>query len=138
MNYRMTVLGLAAFGIVGASALRSFASTPVVPSHKAVFLANPDMGDKDKADKDKGDKDKEDDEKDQVKVDLDKLPAAVVATVKKELPDGTITEAVIKEKKGKKYYEVDVKSGGIAYEIKTAEDGTFKSKKVDEDEDEKK
>jgi uncharacterized membrane protein YkoI len=132
MNYRMTVLGLAAFGIVGVSGLRSFASTPVVPSQKSVFLADPDMGDKDK-----GDKDKEDDEKDEVKVEIEKLPAAVVATVKKELPDGTITEAVIKEKKGKKYYEMDVKSGGIAYEIKTAEDGTFKSKKVDEDDEEK-
>ena len=87
-------------------------------------------------DADKGDKDKED-EKDEKKIALDQLPQGVLDTVKKEVPDGKITEAEQKQKNGKTIYELDVKSPDTAYEIKTDQNGKFISKEVDDDEDRK-
>ena len=75
------------------------------------------------------------DEKQEVSVPIDQIPAPVVATVKQEVPDGTITEASTEQKDGKTVYEMDVKSASVAYELKTAADGTFISKKVDDDKD---
>ena len=81
--------------------------------------------------------DEEKGEKNEQKVAVDQLPAAVVATAMKECPDGKITEAEKETKHGKMVYELDVKSGNTAYEVKTAEDGTFISKKVDDDKEDK-
>src|SRR6202000_1193763 len=80
-----------------------------------------------------GDDHEENDEKEN-KITLDKVPPAVTDAVKKEVPDGTITDAEKEEKHGKTVYEIDVKSGDTTYEVKTSEDGKFISKKIDEDE----
>ncbi len=65
------------------------------------------------------------------------VPAAVMDAVKKEVPDGTVTEAELVAKKGKIMYSFDVKAGGTAYEVKVTVDGKFYSKKVDDDGDDK-
>jgi len=81
------------------------------------------------------DNDNDKDEKAEQKVPVDQIPQAVVDAVKKELPDGTITEAEKQKKHDKVIYEMDVKSGKIVYEVKISEDGTFISKAVDDDQD---
>jgi uncharacterized membrane protein YkoI len=67
---------------------------------------------------------------------VDQLPQAVVDTVMKECPGGKITEAEKETKGDKSVYEMDVKVGSDAYEVKTTLDGQFRSKKVDDDDDE--
>jgi uncharacterized membrane protein YkoI len=86
-------------------------------------------------DDDKGDKD---DDKNEQKVAIDQLPQGVVDTVKKEVPDGKITEAELEQKHDKTVYELEVKSPDTVYEIKTDQNGKFISKKVDDDDDDKK
>jgi len=81
------------------------------------------------------DKDKEENE---VKMKFDDVPAAVKTTITKEA-DGTAVTTVDKETDdGKTVYEADAKIGNNNYEIKVAEDGTLISKKLDNDDDEKK
>ena len=80
----------------------------------------------------------QDEEKDEVQVKFDDCPALVKATLEKETSNATI-ETVDKEMKdGKAIYEADATLNGQNWEIKVAEDGTLLSKKVDNEEDEKK
>ena len=62
---------------------------------------------------------------------------AVLDAVKKEVPNGTITEAELEAKKGKIMYAFDVKDGETVYDVKITVDGKFFSKKVDDEKDEK-
>jgi uncharacterized membrane protein YkoI len=122
MSNRLLVAGLAA-GMLGPSVL----CRPAVlfgAARPAVHALDADK-----------DNDKDKDEKDEQKVPVDQIPQAVVDAVKKELPDGTITEAEKQKKHDKVIYEMDVKSGKIVYEVKISEDGTFISKAVDDDQD---
>lgn len=126
MLNQLLVVGLAGVGMLGGAVV----SRPAV-----VFGADRPAVRSLDADKDNKDNDK--DENDEQKVPVDKLPPAVVDTVKKELPNGTITEAETKKKHDKLIYEMDVKSGDTVYEVQTKEDGTFISKAVDDDQDQK-
>ncbi|MDB5174491.1 MAG: hypothetical protein JWO87_3424 [Phycisphaerales bacterium] len=56
-------------------------------------------------------------------VDVAKLPAAVLATVKKAQPHGKIDEAAMATAGDKHFYEVDVKVGKEIHAIKVALDG---------------
>ena len=56
-------------------------------------------------------------------VDVAKLPAAVVATVKKAQPDCKIDEAALATAGDKKFYEIDVKVGKEIHAIKVELDG---------------
>ena len=126
MLNRFMLAGIAGLGIVCGGAFCRAGTVTIAqrPSVRAL-------------DEDKGDKDKED-EKDEKKVAVDQLPQGVVDTVKKEVPDGTITEAEEGQEDGKTVYELDVKSSDTAYEIKTDQNGKFISKEVDDDAGEKK
>ena len=82
--------------------------------------------------------DKEKEEGNEVKIKFAEAPAAVQATLKKESGGATI-ESIDKETDdGKTIYEADVMIDKQNYEIKVAEDGKLISKKVDNEEDEKK
>lgn len=119
MSNRLIVIALAAAGL--------FIATPG---------CNSNMSKKECEDKKEWKEKDEKDEHDEQKVSIDQLPAAVVATAKKELPDGKITDADKEMKHGMTIYEMDIMSGGTNFEIKTKEDGTFISKKVDDEKDE--
>ncbi len=82
------------------------------------------------------DKDHENKGGDEQEVAVDQIPAAVVATVKKELPTGKIMKADKEQKHGKTVYEMEVKAGDTMYEMKVAEDGAFISKEVDDENEE--
>jgi uncharacterized membrane protein YkoI len=117
----IAVLGL---GIVSGTA---FCRAANVPAQRPAVRALDDD--------DKGDKD---DDKNEQKVAVDQLPQGVVDTAKKEVPDGTITEAELEQKHDKKVYELEVKTSDTVYELKADENGKFISKKVDDDDDDKK
>jgi hypothetical protein len=83
----------------------------------------------------------EDEEKEEkeVKVKIEDVPAPVKATLLREA-DGQEIKTVDLEtlKGGKTVYEADVKIDGTNYEINVAPDGKLISKKIDNEEDEKK
>lgn len=124
MLNRSMLIGVLGLGIVSGGALCRAANVPA--QRPAVRVLDDD---------DKGDKD---DEKNEQKVAVDQLPQGVVDTVKKEVPDGKITEAELQQKHGKTVYELEVKSSDTEYEIKTDQNGKFISKEVDDDNDDKK
>jgi uncharacterized membrane protein YkoI len=128
MSNRMVLLALASLGLVVPSSMIGCAEH----SHS-------DRGCECREKHEKGDEkdEKEEHEEKEDKVSIDKIPAAVVDAVKKEVPDGTITEAEKEEKHDQMVYEMDVKSGDIVYEVKISEAGKFISKKIDDDKDEK-
>ncbi len=64
------------------------------------------------------------------------VPSAVLDAVKKEVPDGTITEAELEAKKHHIMYSFDVTAGEIKYDVKITVAGKFHSKEVDDDADE--
>ena len=80
----------------------------------------------------------EEDEGDEVKVKFDDCPAPVKATLAKESNNATINTVDKEMKDGKTIYEADAMVNGQNWEIKVAEDGTLVTKKVDNEEGEKK
>lgn len=119
MLNRIVLLSVTGLGVVAGGAICR-AALPIDGARASVRS----LDDEEKHDKD---------DKDEQKVPIDQLPQAVVDTVKKEVPDGTITEAEKEKKHDKTVYELDVKTADTKYEIKTKEDGKFISKKVDDD-----
>jgi hypothetical protein len=80
----------------------------------------------------------EKEEGDEVKVKFDDCPAAVKATITKEA-EGAKVDSVDKETDdGKTIYEADAVINGQNYEIKVYEDGKLLSKKIDNEDEEKK
>ncbi len=67
----------------------------------------------------------------ETKIDVKDLPPAVVATVNKEVPGGTITEAEKCESKAGVGYCVEVQAGGKEWELCVKPDGTLKNKKAE-------
>lgn len=65
------------------------------------------------------------------------VPPAVLDAVKKEVPNGTITEVELEAKKHHIMYSFDVTVGQIKYDVKITVDGKFHSKEVDDEADEK-
>jgi uncharacterized membrane protein YkoI len=142
-------LGLAAAGLfVISPAKLSLAGSLLVPlSHPAVStLTDQDdqkMRDdderKDGAEKDqeKHDrKERKEHEETEESVPMNMVPQAVLDAVKKEIPNGSITEAELEAKRGHIMYAFEVKDGELKYEVKIRVDGKFFSKKVDDDKDE--
>jgi hypothetical protein len=158
MLNRNALLGLAVAGLfMAAPVTYCRAESPVVSLGRVVALSASDDGAKAEKEKDDDDKKDADDEKDGEKkgeekeegwkkekkeieqaVPLNMVPQAVLDAVKKEVPDGTITEAELEAKKGKIMYSFDVKTATMAYDVKITVDGKFYSKKVDDDADEEK
>lgn len=87
-----------------------------------------------KADEKKG----EEKEGKEVKVKFDDVPPAVQKTMKEAAGDAKITDVDKETEDGKTVYETDVKIDGKNWEIRVAEDGKLISKKIDNEEDEKK
>ena len=70
------------------------------------------------------------------KIELDKLPKAVVESVKKEMPGARLTLAYKKVVDGKTTYLLDdVKVGKKEWDVTVAEDGTILKKEESHDED---
>ena len=94
---------------------------------------------------DEHDQEKDDDEEHEKKeqkeieqaVPMEMVPSAILDAVKKEVPNGTITEAELVAKHHKIVYSFDVKAGDMAYDVAISVEGKFISKKVDDDADEK-
>ena len=67
---------------------------------------------------------------------MDKLPKAVVTSIKKEIPGAKITKAYKAEKDGKVTYYLDnVKIGKKAWDVTVAEDGKILKKEECHDDD---
>ena len=62
---------------------------------------------------------------------LDQLPAAVKATVQREVKTGQIVEIERDQKKGQPIYEVEFVDAGVKWEIHVAPDGTLLTRKED-------
>ncbi|MCK4625718.1 MAG: hypothetical protein KAV00_10435 [Phycisphaerae bacterium] len=77
----------------------------------------------------------DDDEEDEVEVSLDKVPAAVRATILKHAGKNKIHEIEKETKRGKTIYEAEWRENGKEIEIKVAADGKLISKKIDDDDD---
>ena len=60
----------------------------------------------------------------EVEIDMSAVPAAVLESAKKKLPDGKIGEVAIVTAGGKMFYELDVKIGKDTHEIKINADGS--------------
>jgi uncharacterized membrane protein YkoI len=126
MSNRIVLLALSGLGILAAGSIIGCAQHPMDSDDRCEHCEKHRL-------------EAEESEKED-KVAIDKIPAPVVEMVKKETPDGVITDAEKEQKHGKMVYEMDVKSGNVIYEMKVSEDGQFISKKIDDekDEDEKK
>jgi len=74
----------------------------------------------------------------EVKMKLDQVPPAVRDTLTREAAGATIGDVDKEQKHDKTVYETDVMLGGKNYELKVAEDGSLISKKLDNEEGEKK
>ena len=74
----------------------------------------------------------------EVKMKLDEVPPAVRDTLTREAGGATIGDVDKEQKHGNTVYETDVTVGGKTYELKVAEDGSLISKKVEDEEGEKK
>ena len=84
------------------------------------------------------DKKGEENEGDEVRIKFAEAPAAVQATINKE-SDGAKVDSLDKETDdGKTIYEADAVINGTNYEIKVAPDGKLISKKIDNEDEEKK
>ncbi len=141
---RTTLLALTAAGLcLTAPTGRVFAAGPVRLASMTTAVTDDDDEKKGKEKHEDEKHDADDDEHKgerksiEQKVPMAMVPAAVMDAVKKEVPDGTVTEAELVAKKGKIMYSFDVKSGSTAYEVKVTVDGKFYSKKVDDDADDK-
>ncbi len=146
MPHRTTPLALAvAVLALTAPVARTSAAGPAAPvrlaSVTAVATDDDEKGGK-RVDAGKGKHETDDDEKAEKKqkeieqkVPVAMVPAAVMDAVKKEVPNGTVTEAELVAKKGRIMYSFDVKADGTAYEVKVTVDGKFYSKTVDDDAD---
>lgn len=77
-------------------------------------------------------------EENEVKMTIDQVPPQVKATLIKEAEGGKINAVDKETADGKVIYEVDVMIGGKNWEIKVSEDGKLVSKKLDNEEEEKK
>jgi uncharacterized membrane protein YkoI len=135
----LLALAVAGFSLSGTNKI-SFAGTPTMTAAHAVSFA---LADKKEADDDKDDEKGEKKEKHEEKeieetVPMNLVPQAVLDAVKKEVPNGTITEAELEAKHGHIMYSFDVKDGAMAYDVKITVDGKFFSKKVDDDKDDEK
>jgi hypothetical protein len=85
-----------------------------------------------------GGEEKEGAEGKEVKVTLDQVPPAAKATLLKEANGNPIPSVDKEEMNGKTVYEADVKMNGTNWEIVVAQDGKLISKKVDNEDNEKK
>lgn len=126
MVTRSTLVILASSGLLAVSA--------AAPSWAAVLPTNGHQSVQRMGDNEQGEQN-EKNEKNEKDIPVSQLPAAVVATVMKEVPGGKITGAEIDTQKGQKFYSMDVTGRKISYDLKTKEDGTFVSKEVDNDND---
>jgi uncharacterized membrane protein YkoI len=79
------------------------------------------------------DDDDEDDEDEELSI--DKVPAAVKATILKESQGGTVKEIERETKDAKTTYEAEVIIGEKEYELEIAADGTLISKEAEDDDD---
>src|SRR5438105_57499 len=70
---------------------------------------------------------------DEEKVPLEKVPKAVMETVKKRFPDAKIVEASTEKEDGKTVYEITVKDGGKNVDVTLTADGvmTLIEKEID-------
>ena len=84
------------------------------------------------------DKDEEGEEGNEVKMTLEQVPAPVRETLVREAHGATIKTVDQEMSHGKTIYETDVMQGGKNWEIRVAPDGKLVSKKVDNEEAEKK
>lgn len=147
MLNRNLLLALAVAGLcVVAGDKMSMAGSPLAGLSRPVSFAVADKKEMEKEDAD-GEKDAEkDDEKGEKKwkkdieesVPMNMIPQAVLDAVKKEVPNGTITEAELEVKKGHIMYGFDVTDGAMKYDINITVDGKFFSKVVDDDKDDEK
>lgn len=80
--------------------------------------------------------DDDDDDENEQDISLDKVPAAVRATILKEAGGNPVREVEVQDLRGKKYYEAEWTAGGKNVEIKVSEDGKLLRKRIGEDDDE--
>lgn len=64
-------------------------------------------------------------------LEMDELPAAVRATVEKEISGARMTELVQETEEGKMFYEVEFEKDGKEHEVKIAEDGSILEREVE-------
>ena len=76
------------------------------------------------------------DEGDEVRIPLDQVPAAVMATFRAEANGGEITEVEMETEHGRTTYEEEVNIGGKVWSIEVAQDGTLLEKEVEDGKDE--
>jgi len=91
------------------------------------------LDDEDEKEGDDEDDDDDDDDDDGVAVTLDKVPAAVKATLEKAAEGGKIGKIECEKKGDTTVYEAEVVIEGKEFEVKVAADGKLISKKVDDD-----
>ena len=80
--------------------------------------------------------DDDDDDENEQDISLDKVPAAVRATILKEAGGNPVREVEVESRRGKKYYEAEWMADGRNVEIKVSEDGKLLRKRIGEDDDE--
>jgi hypothetical protein len=80
---------------------------------------------------------KESDEGREAKASMDKVPAAVRKTLKREANGAGIGKVDVEKRSGKTVYETDVEIDGQNYEILVAADGKLISKMIDNEAEEK-
>jgi uncharacterized membrane protein YkoI len=71
----------------------------------------------------------------EAEVSIDKIPAAVRATIENESKGGTIEEIEVETEDGETVYEAEVIIDGREIEIEVAPDGTLLGKETEDDED---
>jgi uncharacterized membrane protein YkoI len=71
----------------------------------------------------------------ETEVSIDKVPAAVRATIENEAQGGTIEEIEVETEDGETVYEAEVIIDGREIEIEVAPDGTLLGKETEDDED---
>ena len=141
---RKTLLGLMIAGLsLNAPAVRCFAQAVPAPVPPHAKMDKHEAHDKehDEEDQEKSEKGEKKERKEEKEIEqavpMAFVPAAILDAVKKEVPNGTITEAELEAKKGKIMYCFDVTAGDMKYDVKITVDGKFYSKKVDDEKDEK-
>ena len=81
------------------------------------------------------DDDNDDDDEDEKEISLDRVPAAVKATILKEAGKNRIKEIEVEGRGGKKIYEAEWEADGKEVEIKVASDGKLLGKEVEDEDD---
>jgi len=66
-------------------------------------------------------------------IDVEDLPAKVVAAIEKKFPEGKITEAEMEVEDGVTVYEVEVEDGDDEFEVEVSADGEILDIEEDED-----